>query len=352
MLDRLAATIVQALGFGVACVNIARPDGTLEVVSVAGDDEARKKLLGSTEGAEVWDRMLKASEPWGLLRFADHLNEAASVDTLTWIPSFEPIDAEDAWHPEDALFAPLTAADGSRLGILSVDCPHDGRRPDRGTQRALEAFAISAALAIEHASLRARAEASERRFRHLARHDPLTGVGNRSLMVERLEHAVTMRAGERTLMAVVFVDLDDFKLINDRHSHDAGDYVLKTVAQRIETVVRPHDTVARWGGDEFLVLLERLADEESGVAIAQRITTELAAPLRRFGRDLTVTASVGLAFRHAEDTDEFGELIKRADASMYRVKQGGRNAYAVHPCSTDPVSEPLQLPSPRSGAGA
>ena len=352
MLDRLAATIVQALGFGVACVNIARPDGTLEVVSVAGDDEARRMLLGSTEGGEVWDQMLKASEPWGLLRFADHLNEAANLDTLTWIPNFEPLDGEDAWHPEDALFAPLTAADGSRLGILSVDCPHDGRRPDLATQRALEAFAISAALAIEHASLRARAEASERRFRHLARHDSLTGVGNRALMTERLEHAVTMRAGDRTLMAVVFVDLDDFKLINDRHSHEAGDYVLKSVAHRIETVVRPHDTVARWGGDEFLVLLEQLTDEETGVAIAKRITTELATPLRRFGTDLTVTASVGVAFRYADDADEFGEVIKRADAAMYQVKQNGRNAYAVHTGSTDSTPRHARLPSPRSGHNA
>jgi PleD family two-component response regulator len=107
------------------------------------------------------------------------------------------------------------------LGTLSVDLPSDGRRPSSSTCRALEAFAVSAALAIEHAGLRARAEASERRFRHLARHDGLTGVGNRELLLERLRHALTRREKDR-LLAVVFIDLDRFKPINDQCSHDAA----------------------------------------------------------------------------------------------------------------------------------
>src|SRR4028119_2340805 len=158
MLDMLAATIVQALGFGVAVINIARPDGTFETVSVAGDNDARALLLGAVRGAETWDELLSVSEPWGLLRFADHLNEAANVDTLSWVPNTVALDVADAWHPEDALYAPLTATDGTRLGTLSVDLPHDGRRPNSATCQALEAFAVSAALAMEHAALRGRAE--------------------------------------------------------------------------------------------------------------------------------------------------------------------------------------------------
>src|SRR5450759_776199 len=145
MLDLLAQTIVQALGFGVAAVNIARPDGSLEVISVAGDEQARKMLLGAVYSAEIWDQVLAVSEPWGRLRFADHRNEEANPDLLSWIPDFVPIADEDAWHPEDALFAPLIAEDGSRLGILSVDLPHDGRRPNSATCDALGAFAVSAA---------------------------------------------------------------------------------------------------------------------------------------------------------------------------------------------------------------
>ena len=333
MLDLLAATIVQALGFGVACINITRPDGTLEVVSVAGDDEARKALLGAVRGAETWDELLAVSEPWGLLRFADHRSEAANVDILSWIPNTVSIEAEDAWHPEDALYAPLTASDGSRLGTLSVDLPHDGRRPNPTTCKALEAFAISAALAIEHAALRERAETSERRYRHIASHDPLTGVGNRSMLVERLEVALTSRPDDRSLVAVVFVDLDRFKEINDRYSHDAGDHVLKVVASRIKASVRPHDTVVRWGGDEFLMLLEDIESEGAALTVAQRITAAVAQPLRRFGYDLSVTASVGVTLRPAAAQIGVDELITRADAAMYKAKRGGGNAYAVSPAA-------------------
>jgi diguanylate cyclase (GGDEF)-like protein len=329
MLDLLAATIVQALGFGVACINITRTDGTLEVVSVAGDDEARKALLGTVQTAEIWDALLSVSEPWGLLRFADHRNEAANVDMLSWVPDMVPIDAEDAWHPEDALYAPLMASDGSRLGMLSVDLPRDGRRPSSSTCQALEAFAISAALAIEHASLRGRAEGSERRFRHMASHDPLTGVGNRSMLIERLEHAVTRRTEDGALLSVVFIDLDKFKAINDRHSHETGDHVLKVVASRIQALVRPHDTVVRWGGDEFLILLEHLENESAALVVAHRITAAIAETLRRFGEDLSVTASVGVVVTQPGEQISVDELITRADAAMYAAKGAGGNRYCV-----------------------
>ena len=135
MLDLLCQTIVAALGFGVAVVNIVRPDGSLLVVSVAGDDQAREALLGTSQGADVWERMFVSSEHWGRLRFLDHRaysdndndnHDGESVDELmTWIPDVEPVDHEEAWHPEDALFAPLTAADGSRIGVLSVDLPRE-----------------------------------------------------------------------------------------------------------------------------------------------------------------------------------------------------------------------------------
>lgn len=343
MLDLLAETIVQALGFGVAVVNIARPDGSLEVVSVAGDDNARRTLLGTVECAQIWDDMLSMSEPWGLLRFADHLNEDAYLETLTWIPDMVPIDADDAWHPEDALFAPLTARDGTRLGILSVDLPRDGHRPDSIICRALEAFAVSAALAIEHASLRSRAEASERRFKELASRDQLTGVGTRSVLLDRLEHAVAVRPGHRSLLAVVFVDIDRFKSINDDHSHQVGDQVLQTVARRIQALVRPHDTVARWGGDEFLILLEHLEDEAAGVRVARRITAAVVEPLRQLGPDLGVTASVGVAFHRADCELTVDEIVHRADAAMYLVKRNGGNACAVYDRVDKPGSAPALI---------
>jgi hypothetical protein len=150
--------------------------------------------------AEVWDQLLSTGERWGRLHFLDHRSEDAQLLGLHWIPDVEADDSPDAWHPEDALFAPLVASDGTRLGVLSVDLPCDGRRPNAAMRKALEAFAISTALAIEHATLRARAEASERRFQQLALQDSLTGVGNRPVLLERLHHALTRRPEARSLL--------------------------------------------------------------------------------------------------------------------------------------------------------
>ena len=329
MLDLLAQTIVDALGFGVAAVNIARPDGTLKVVSVAGDETARRMLLGTVDSAATWDHLLAASEPWGRLRFADHRSEAANVDMMTWVPDIEPLDIEDAWHPEDALFAPLTAGDGSRLGILSVDLPHDGRRPGPTGRAALEAFAISAALAIEHSTLRFRAEEAERSLAHRATHDALTGVGNRAMMQDRLLHALAVRAEQRSLLALTFIDLDGFKAINDRFSHAAGDCVLEVVASRIQRAVRARDTVARWGGDEFLVLHEGLVDEYDGREIAHRIWAAISEPFHCLGQEISVTTSLGTAFCRPTDRIEAADLLRRADTAMYQVKQAGRNGCAT-----------------------
>ena len=330
MLDRLAQTIVDALGFGVAVVNLARSDGSLEVVSVAGDEQARAALLGTADSAAIWDRMLQASEPWGALRFIDHRNEAATEDILSWIPQIESATAEDAWHPEDALFAPLVAADGSRLGVLSVDLPHDGRLPGAITCRALEAFAISAALAIEHATLRERAEASEARYKALAAQDQLTGIANRSSMIADIDLATRNRRQDRRLLALGFFDLDGFKQINDRHSHAAGDQVLQTVATRLRRQLRPGDRVARWGGDEFVVLLRDLDGEGEVLHVLERLRAAVAEPIPYAGHQLQVTASVGVALLDAGEEADFDDLVRRADAAMYQVKRAGRNAIAVH----------------------
>ena len=327
MLDLLTQTIVSTLGFGVAVINIAHPDGTFEVASVAGDEDARATLLGTVDSAEMWDGLLAASEPWGPLRFADHRNESARSDLLTWIPDIEPVEAEDAWHPEDALFAPLVGSEGTRVGILSVDLPADGRRPSPATCRALVGFAVSTALAIEHATLRARAEESERLLKQQASRDSLTGVGNRSMLFDRLQHALTAR---RPVLALAFIDLDGFKIVNDRFSHSVGDEVLTTVARRIRAVVRPHDTVVRWGGDEFLVLFEELDGPEDVTPAVERIMAAVAEPVRHDGQELGVTASVGVAFQHPEDDFDADELVRRADVAMYSVKNAGRDGFAVY----------------------
>lgn len=339
MLDLLAETIVQALGFGVAVVNLAQPDGTMQVVSVAGDEGARRALLGTSDSIDRWRRLLAASEDWGRLRFQDHNHVLADADVFSWIPDMEMAEGEDAWHPEDALFAPLLAEDGTLLGVLSVDLPHDGRRPNLATRNALEAFAVSVALAVGHATLRRRAELSEREIRRRATHDPLTGLANRALFDERLRRALARDDGQVT--AVVFIDVDRFKLINDLHSHTTGDEVLCAVADRISGSIRPHDTAARWGGDEFLVLLERLPDEAAAVEVIRRISSSLADPVHTSEREVCVTVSMGGSL--AGPGDDAGELVRRADTAMYRVKDSGRNGYAMFHTTDQSVPRRLHL---------
>ena len=321
MLDQLATTIVDVLRFGAAVVNIARADGVMQVASVAGNAAAAAALLGRVDTTKRWLRALSTSEPWGGLRFVDHRNEDAFAMTVSWVPDSRPMGAEDAWHPEDVLLAPLTSRDGTLLGIISVYLPHAGRRPDGATLRALEALSKATALALEHFTHRARAEASNRINQVVAAHDSLTGLGNRSVMMERLVRAAAGRGGRTQPLAVVFIDLDGFKDINDLYTHSAGDHVLQQVANRIRSSVRPHDTVVRWGGDEFVVLLEHLADEADGRRVADRISAAVAgAPVTYAGHELHVTASVGVAFCDAHDEFDPDALVRRADMAMYEVK--------------------------------
>jgi diguanylate cyclase (GGDEF)-like protein len=347
MLDLLAETIVQALGFGVAAVNIARPDGSLEVIAVTGDDQARMTLLGTVFSADIWDQVLAVSEPWGRLRFADHRDEAATPELPCWVPDFVPIATEDAWHPRDALFAPLIAEDGSRLGILSVDLPHGGRRPGSATCNALGAFAVSTALAIEHASLRSRAESSQRSLQQLAKQDSLTGVGNRSMLFEGLQDAATARSQQGPLLSLAFLDLDGFKVVNDRHTHHVGDHILQVVARRTRQAVRPDDTVVRWSADEFLVLFEQLDDERAGLALVRRVPRTVAEPIRHLDQDFAVTASLGVAFCPPGDQIDADELMRRADAAMYRSKRIGRDAFAVF----GTLDKPPKVIRSRTGRG-
>jgi diguanylate cyclase (GGDEF)-like protein len=164
--------------------------------------------------------------------------------------------------------------------------------------------------------------ARERQLRRQAYSDPLTGLANRLLFRDRLEHALELHARDRRPVAVVFLDLDDFKVVNDRHGHGAGDELLVAVADRVMGASRTADTVARLGGDEFAVLLEDAADP---VAAAGRIAAGLATPFSVAGAPHTVRASVGVA---AVTTDEppvgADALLARSDAAMYVAKRAGK----------------------------
>jgi diguanylate cyclase (GGDEF)-like protein/PAS domain S-box-containing protein len=171
------------------------------------------------------------------------------------------------------------------------------------------------------------ARAAQERLEHQALHDPLTGLANRDLLMDRLSHALarSARSGLRTL--VMFCDLDHFKDVNDTLGHETGDHVLVTVADRLRAAVRPGDTVARLGGDEFVVVAEQLPGAEAERALADRVQAVLDKPVRIGGTEVRMGASLGLAVA-GPDADA-RSLLREADAAMYRAKARGRGRYAV-----------------------
>lgn len=155
---------------------------------------------------------------------------------------------------------------------------------------------------------------------HQALHDPLSGLPNRNLFVDRLTHALARLERKPSAVAVLFLDLDGFKVINDSLGHDAGDQLLVAVAARLRSIVRPSDTVARFGGDEFTVLLEDLANELNAVDVAERIRETLVAPFTvRQREDIVMTTSIGIAFTRSP-MERPESLIRNADAAMYRAQ--------------------------------
>jgi Amt family ammonium transporter len=159
---------------------------------------------------------------------------------------------------------------------------------------------------------------------HQATHDPLTDLPNRALLLQLIEHALHRAERDHGLIALLFLDLDRFKSVNDSLGHDAGDELLVDVARRIAGVLRPSDTVARLGGDEFVVLCEEVRDEHQAVAITQRVTAAIEQrPFEVSGSVLPMTASVGIALSGDRDAHPEG-LLRDADAAMYRAKDRGR----------------------------
>jgi diguanylate cyclase (GGDEF)-like protein/PAS domain S-box-containing protein len=167
---------------------------------------------------------------------------------------------------------------------------------------------------------------SQQQLEYMANYDALTGLGNRNLFYTRLKVGIEKASRHRRQLAVVFVDLDNFKVINDTLGHDVGDVLLSEIAKRIKSCVRQEDVVCRLGGDEFTVYIEDFVDAQSLVGTAQRLTQAVSEPCRISGHDIFVTASVGISV-YPNDGQTMSELLKNADTAMYKAKEQGKNGF-------------------------
>jgi diguanylate cyclase (GGDEF)-like protein/PAS domain S-box-containing protein len=170
----------------------------------------------------------------------------------------------------------------------------------------------------------------EKRLEHRAFHDPLTDLPNRQLFMDRLGQALRRTGRGHKRVAVLFMDLDKFKVVNDSLGHQVGDLLLTVVAQRLRRCLRPEDTLARFGGDEFVVMIEALDGPAQAVQVAERITEELRSPFILEGRDLYVLASIGISLGDARTHDP-GDILREADTAMYRAKDEGGDFRVFNP---------------------
>ena len=178
----------------------------------------------------------------------------------------------------------------------------------------------------------------ENQLLHLSTHDALTGLANRTLLADRLDQAVTHSVRDGRVVAVLLIDLDRFKQINDTLGHAVGDLLLKTVAERLGHCVREGDTVARLGGDEFVLVLADLSRSEDASMLARKILAALSRPIEIDGHELFVTPSIGISF-YPQDGADASSLLRHADLAMYQVKSSGRNGFS---CFSQDMNERAQ----------
>ena len=223
-------------------------------------------------------------------------------------------------NPIDWLGVPLKTSQGV-IGALVVQSYTGDVRYTEQDKALLQFVSTQVAVAIE----RKQAEAA---LQHMARHDPLTALPNRALVLDRLRTSLAGARHDDRQLAVLFIDLDDFKQVNDRSGHPAGDQLLQEVAARMQTSVREADTVGRMGGDEFMVILHDISQPEQATLAAEKIRVALEQPFEWDGRQIRISASIGVATCPAHGHDD-AQLVHGADEAMYAAKHAGGNRWLL-----------------------
>jgi diguanylate cyclase (GGDEF)-like protein len=298
VLERILDNALDLLAASNGSVMLLEPPDLLRAVCVRGNEGARNSVVHVGDG--VAGRVAASRE--ALLIHGELGGQAHRERT-----------------PDSAMSVPLMHR-GDVVGVLNVN-GEGGRIFDEYDLRALSVFGEHAASSIANARLYEAERSNAEALAHRAYHDPLTDLGNRDLFAEHVQRALTSRV--RRGLAVIFFDLDDFKKVNDSLGHGAGDELLCTVAERLVSGLRGSDFAARFGGDEFAVLLHDVATPEDAVRAAERLLRVVTGPVEFEERIVTVRASMGVAMADAEATADL--LLRNADVALYAAKGEGKN---------------------------
>jgi diguanylate cyclase (GGDEF)-like protein/PAS domain S-box-containing protein len=295
-----------------------------------GLEAANRDLASAQQIAHVgsWEWNVPEDRVW----WSDELYRIFGLEPASLQPTLQ--DFLDLVHPEDRSRVREIVADSVAAG---VDFSYEARvlRPD-GSTRLIDArgvvtegddgSVVRAAGTVQDVTAR---RSLEEKIQYQAFHDSLTGLANRDLFFDRVGHALLRQTRVDAALAVLFLDLDDFKAINDSLGHSAGDDLLVAVARRITEATRPGDTVARLGGDELAILLEDLGSVDGAVYVADRVMRLFEEPFVLDGSELFVHASIGIAYGEPGRDTSPGDLLREADIAMYEAKRSGKDTFQL-----------------------
>jgi len=332
----------------VTYIAIVQQSATLKALAVERAHRERLEMMQSSHAVSEarYRRLIEASSEAivvhrdGLILYANAAAAAmvgvTEASELIGVPISDVVSFGDAaWSSSYQVATtqeyPIHRSDGAQIDVefTSVEIPYES--------------APAVQTVLRDVTERRRLEA---RLVHDAFHDPLTGLPNRALFRDRVDHALArlVRTSNGTGVSVLFLDLDNFKSVNDTLGHAAGDRMLVAISDRLRNVTRSYDTVARLGGDEFAILLEELQHDLEALSAVDRIREVLRAPVRLDGREIAVSASIGVA--HALPSDAADDLLRNADVAMYEAKKAGKSQHAIfEPSMYEAIMERLALES-------
>jgi len=287
-----AQVTLDSIGDAVICTDVS---GNITFLNIVAE-----KLTGWSRRAAMGHPMIEVFR----------VTDAASHETVAKPPGARTVPAASEHSPSARM---LVRSDGSVIPIEDCVAPiHDRAGQETGTVIVFRDVSVARAMAQQ--------------ISHSAAHDYLTGLPNRMLLNDRIGHAIALAPRHRSKVAVLFLDLDGFKYINDSLGHPVGDKLLQSIAKRLVDCVRGSDTVSRQGGDEFVVLLSELQNMEDAAILARRILKAVAEAHSIDHHELHVTTSIGLSV-FPDDGPDAETLIKNADTAMYQAKENGRQSY-------------------------